>query len=114
MEDVIFFNGGIALHKAIPGTEPALGTKASGGCVRMPGAVANYLYEHLKEAKTSVALPVVKQNGTVATDEAGNIIRVMKNKSVWGELEARSALIIVHSTVVEKVIPLPTWRPENP
>lgn len=111
MEDVIFFNGGIALHKAISGTEPVLGTKASGGCVRMPGAVSAYLYKHLKDAK-SVDLPLVKQDGTAAVDAAGNIIRVSRNKSVWGELDARSVLIIVHSTVTQRPVPIPTPRPE--
>lgn len=118
MNDVIFFNGGIALHRAIPGTEPALGSRASGGCVRLPGAIASYLYTELKAARATTPIPLVKQDGTAAQDAAGNIQRVLKNKSIWGSLDARRALIIVLEKYVEppppppKPVPLPKPRPK--
>ena len=115
MEDVVFFNGGIGLHRAISGTESNLGTKASGGCVRLPGVISTYLFKNLQAAKSSVDLPLVNQDGTVALDEAGNIIRTARNESVWGELDTRSVLIIVHETV--RTIPkslIPRPRPFKP
>jgi lipoprotein-anchoring transpeptidase ErfK/SrfK len=94
MENVTFFNGGIGLHKAIPGTEPLLGTKASGGCVRLPAALAEFLFLNLQEAK-GLPVPVVHQDGTVATDASGNVLRETSHRGEWGTLDAHSALIIV-------------------
>lgn len=108
MDDVVFFNGGIALHKAVPGTETALGKRASGGCVRMPGAVADFLYRNLSQAKTTAPVPLINQNGSVQRDGSGNILRAMKNKSIWGQLDARRVLIIVHEKIT---VPVPTPRP---
>lgn len=94
MENVTFFNGGIGLHKAIPGTEPVLGTKASGGCVRLPAALAEYLFHNFDEAKGD-AVPVVNLDGTVKLDASGAIVREKTHKGDWGKLAARSVLIIV-------------------
>lgn len=40
----IFFDGGIAIHQAPPDTEYALGSRASGGCVRVSRSVASGIY----------------------------------------------------------------------
>ena len=98
MQNATFFNGGIALHKAIPGTEDALGGKASGGCVRLPAALAEYLFHVLDEA-TGKPVPVVRNDGTVETTATGDIVRETVSTSPWGTLEARSALIIVQDQV---------------
>jgi lipoprotein-anchoring transpeptidase ErfK/SrfK len=94
MENVTFFNGGIGLHKAIPGTEPALGSKASGGCVRLPAALAEFLFLNFQDAK-GTPVPVVHIDGTVETDAAGNVSTETVHRGDWGNLEARSVLIIV-------------------
>lgn len=107
MDDVTFFNGGIALHRAITGTEPDLGNRASGGCTRLPGAVAKYLYVNLQAAKGK-PVPQVRQDGSVVVDKNGQIVRETKHKSEWGTLDARSALIIVQNKYVE---PPPAPKP---
>ena len=97
MENAVFFNGAIALHKAIPGTEGMLGQKASGGCVRMPAALAEFLFHNLDQAKGT--LPQVNVDGTLKVDEQGHPIYSNKSTSVWGNLDSRSALIIVMNQV---------------
>ena len=94
MENVTFFNGGIGLHKAIPGTEPVLGSKASGGCVRLPAALAEFLYLNFQQAKGS-PVPVVNIDGTVKTDASGLTVTESTHHGAWGNLEARSVLIVV-------------------
>jgi hypothetical protein len=51
MPFAIFFNGDIALHQAPKGTEGALGTKASGGCIRLPESVASDLFTRVSETQ---------------------------------------------------------------
>jgi len=66
MENAIFFNGPIALHRAIPGTELQLGKKASGGCVRLPGAIADFLYSSIAKTKLEFGrYPVVAKDGSL-------------------------------------------------
>lgn len=96
MEHALFFNVAIALHKAIPGTEGALGSKASGGCVRLPAALAEYIYVNVNAAKGH-PVPAIQKNGEPKLDAAGNIIRETMHKSEWGTTAARSALIVVQS-----------------
>lgn len=99
MEYAMFFNGGIALHKAIPGTEPKLGSKASGGCVRLPAALAEYLFRVFNSEKGYKAMPVVNKDGTVKTDINGEIIYSADTTSVWGTTKAWSTLVIVQNQV---------------
>lgn len=100
MENVIFFNEAIALHKAIPGTEEVLGNKASGGCVRLPAALSEFLFRNVKLAYNDGGVPIVDNAGNVQTDANGNVVLETRHKSIWGEMNARSALIIVKSEVV--------------
>ncbi|MEK7355780.1 MAG: L,D-transpeptidase, partial [Bdellovibrionota bacterium] len=86
MENATFFNGGIALHKAIPGTEPALGGKASGGCVRLPAALAEFLFKSMQQSQGR-PVPVIRVDGTVETDpRTGEIARETTHRSTWGSL----------------------------
>lgn len=98
MENVTFFNGGIGLHKAIPGTEPMLGSKASGGCIRLPAALAEFLFLNFQEAKGS-PVPVVSVDGTVQRDSSGNVVTETIHRGANGSLEARSVLIIVEDEI---------------
>ena len=99
MENAIFFNGPIAMHKAIPGTEWELGEKASGGCVRLSGPLAEYLFINVQAAVASRGVPRISNDGTVALDLNGQTIYKMVNESVWGSMKARSALIIVQNKI---------------
>ena len=99
MENAIFFNRAIALHKAIPGTEDALGEKASGGCVRLPAALAEYLYWNLKTATDNRGVPVVSPDGKPELNANGNVKYSVQSTSIWGTINAISALIIVTDQV---------------
>jgi lipoprotein-anchoring transpeptidase ErfK/SrfK len=101
MENATFFNGGIALHKAIPGTEPVLGEKASGGCVRLPAALAEFLFKSLQQSQGR-PVPVVNPDGTVQVDpQTGDVVRETSHKSTWGTIPAASAIIIVQDKIVQ-------------
>lgn len=97
MENAVFFNDAIAIHKAIPGTEDALGEKASGGCVRLPGALAEFLYLNIQAATDPRGVPDVDNSGNVQVDANGQVIMKTSHASIWGSLPARSALIIVQN-----------------
>jgi hypothetical protein len=102
MEFAMFFNGGIALHKAIPGTEGVLGHKASGGCVRMPAALAEYLFYNIKatQAPKVTKIPLVQPDGRVLVDSSGQYQYSVMAPSIWGKPSAWSALVIVQNTVL--------------
>lgn len=97
MEYAIFFNGGIATHKALPGSEKALGRKASGGCVRMPAALAEFLFDKIGQTRAPgvLKIPQFDVTGMLKTDSVGRPQYSPMTKSVWGEKPAWSALIIV-------------------
>lgn len=99
MENATFFNGGIALHKAIPGTEPVLGEKASGGCVRLPAALAEFLFKSLQQSQGR-PMPVIHPDGTVEVDATGAVVYETKHSSTWGTIPSTSALIIVQDQVL--------------
>lgn len=99
MEYAMFFNGGIALHKAIPGTEGRLGQKASGGCVRLPAALAEFLYRTSSLEQGRARVPVVKPDGSLVLNTSGDMLLSEKTSSVWGETRAWQSLIIVTDQV---------------
>ncbi|MBC7537253.1 MAG: L,D-transpeptidase [Bacteriovorax sp.] len=91
MPFAIFFNGDIALHQAPKGTESALGTKASGGCVRLPGEIASEIFARIEETQGS-RIPKFRVDGTVEVDLKGH----------YAYSDAKfSALIIVKNKVLE-------------
>lgn len=92
MPFAIFFNGGIALHQAPKGTEGALGTKASGGCVRLPGALASDLFYRIQETD-GAKNPRFNTNGTAMLDKDGH--QMYSTKSGF------SALIIVQNKIID-------------
>lgn len=73
----IFFNGGIAVHATTRGHYRELGSRASGGCVRLTKDNAETLFEMVSKAGQGL-VPVVKRNGQVARDSSGNVIREVK------------------------------------
>ena len=92
MPYAIFFNGDIALHEAPKGTESMLGKKASGGCVRLPSALAPELFERVQSVSGS-RIPDFKVDGTIVTDANGNYS--------YREKSGYSTLIIVKNKIVE-------------
>lgn len=70
MPFAIFFNGDIALHQAPRGTEDELGTKASGGCVRLPKTIAEELFNRINEVD-SFKVPNFSVNGTIELNSRG-------------------------------------------
>lgn len=81
MEYSIFFNGGIALHATTPSHYRQLGSRASGGCVRLHKDNAKYLFERVKQEGRGL-VPVINRNGQVARDRRGNVIRAVKWKTL--------------------------------
>lgn len=92
MPFAIFFNGPIALHQAPKGTEGALGTKASGGCIRLPESLAGDLFERIKETN-GARIPRFSVEGKPVLDSAGHLL--------YRDEPGFSALIIVINKIVE-------------
>lgn len=74
MEYAIFFNGGVALHATTPEHFNELGTKASGGCVRMHPDNARWFWNLSLQDKTA-NVPYFTRGGQILKDEQGNIKR---------------------------------------
>lgn len=91
MPFAIFFNGDIALHEAPKGTERELGTKASGGCVRLPKSLSADLFQRIEET-SGVKNPRFTAAGEAMLDEAG--------RQLYANNPGYSALIIVLSKEV--------------
>lgn len=71
MEFAVFFNGGVALHATTPDLYSRLGTRASGGCIRMEYQNAEYIFNRiLAEGKGLV--PYIRRDGSVYKDRRGN------------------------------------------
>jgi lipoprotein-anchoring transpeptidase ErfK/SrfK len=88
MPYAVFFESGIATHQAPGGTENNLGSRASGGCVRMHPSMAPVLYAIVKNAGKGL-VPRIGRNGEVQKTAQGDVIRWQGYKS----------LVIVHNTV---------------
>lgn len=86
MEYAIFFNGGIALHATTPDHYKELGSRASGGCVRMHKSIATWFWNlSLSEGRANV--PYFTRGGQLLRNADGSIKR----------REASGTLIIVTS-----------------
>lgn len=92
MPYAIFFNGGIALHERPRGTQDMLGTKASGGCVRLADTLASDLFSRVQET-TGVKNPRFNVNGTPMLDSEGNVRHA--------ETPAFSTLIVIQNQITE-------------
>lgn len=74
MRWTVFFNGGIALHATTTDHYKELGTRASGGCVRLHATNAEILYRLIQQqGKGSV--PRFLRDGRVYRDDRGEIVR---------------------------------------
>lgn len=88
MPYAVFFESGIATHQAPAGTEPKLGERASGGCVRLHPSTAPKIFAMVKNAGKGL-IPKFKRNGEVAKTAQGDVIR-------W---QGYKTLVIVHNVV---------------
>lgn len=84
MEFSIFFIGGIALHATTPDHYKELGSKASGGCVRMKHEIANWFWD-LSRSIGTARVPAFNTTGQIVRNLNGTIKRQ----------EASGTLIIV-------------------
>ena len=91
MPFAIFFNGGIALHERPNGTQGSLGSKASGGCIRLPEGFAEDLFLRVQET-FGVKNPRFTVEGTAMLDEVGN--------QMYGTRDAYSTLVVVQNKVL--------------
>ena len=62
MPYAVFFSGGIAVHQAPVGTEGKLGTRASGGCVRISEQAAQVVFKTI-QASGSDLVPKFSRDG---------------------------------------------------
>lgn len=77
----VFFNGGIALHQVPAGSEFRLGTRASGGCVRIAAEQAPKIFAMIKAAGKGL-VPLFSRDGSMAKDRKGNVIRKVNYKTL--------------------------------
>lgn len=78
----VFFNDGIAVHQAPNGTEPKLGQRASGGCVRTSAQSAEYIFKKV-EASGKGLVPSFTVNGETVLDESGAIKAKSSYKTIF-------------------------------
>lgn len=101
MPFAVFFDveNGLALHQAYPKYEKYLGGRASGGCVRLAGGIAEDVFNRIALTEGSNA-PLVNKDGTPVLDAEGKV--VYSTRQLWTSPKGRvsnfknySALIIV-------------------
>lgn len=81
MPYAVFFESGIATHQAPAGTEPNLGQRASGGCIRMHPNMAPVIFMAVKNAGTGL-IPVIQRDGTMKKTLRGDAVRTQGYKSL--------------------------------
>lgn len=77
----IFFNGGIAIHEAPANAENKLGTRASGGCVRVSYKVAREIFNLTKDGGIGL-VPTMNRDGSFQYDRKGNVVRKKTYKTM--------------------------------
>ena len=82
MPNAVFFEAGIATHTAPAGTEGKLGSRASGGCVRMHPNDAPVLFKIVQSTAQGL-IPVVTRDGELKKTAAGDVIRKIGNKTLY-------------------------------
>lgn len=78
----VFFEPGIATHQAPAGTEGKLGSRASGGCVRMHPNAAPIIFKTVQNTSPGL-VPLVTITGELKKTAAGDVIRAVKNKTLY-------------------------------
>lgn len=82
----VFFDGGTAIHQAPEGTEGALGSRASGGCVRTSEQSAAFVFAEVNAAGkglipafTQAGQPVLQANGDVKRREGYKTLVIVED-----------------------------------
>ncbi len=88
MPFAVFFESGIATHQAPIGSEGKLGSRASGGCIRMHPNAAPVIFRTVQNTPQGL-VPKVTRAGEIKTTKAGDAIRGIGHKT----------LVIVHNVV---------------
>jgi len=81
MEYSVFFIGGIATHATTPDHYAELGTRASGGCVRLKKESAKLVYDLIIKSGQG-EVPIFTRDGLVSKDLWGNV----KTKKSWNTI----------------------------
>lgn len=81
MPYAVFFEAGIATHQAPAGTEGKLGSRASGGCVRMHPDMAPIIFKTVQNTVQGL-VPVLDRSGEPKKTKAGDTIRAIGNKTL--------------------------------
>lgn len=81
MEYSVFFVGGIATHATTPDHYKELGSRASGGCVRLEKKNAKIVYD-LVLGEGQGEVPVFTRDGKISKDLWGNV----KTKKSWNTI----------------------------
>lgn len=101
MPFAVFFDvdNGLALHQAYPRYEKYLGSRASGGCVRLADGVAEDVFNRIA-LTAGASAPLVNKDGTPVLDAEGKVVYATSQQ--WTSPRGRvsnfknySALIIV-------------------
>ncbi|MBC7740577.1 MAG: L,D-transpeptidase [Bdellovibrionaceae bacterium] len=82
MPFAVFFEAGIATHQAPAGTEGKLGSRASGGCVRMHPNDAPVIFKTVSNTPQGL-IPVIGRDGELKKTPAGDVIRKVGNKTLY-------------------------------
>lgn len=80
MPYAVFFESGIATHQAPAGTEPNLGKRASGGCVRSHPSQAPIVFATVKNAGMGL-VPVINRDGSLKKTKQGDVVRTQGFKT---------------------------------
>ncbi len=72
MDYAVFFNGGIATHAALPPYFKQLGTRASGGCIRLFPEQAKWIFNQIKSSGKGL-VPQFSRTGAPLVDKNGNL-----------------------------------------
>lgn len=68
-----FFKGGIAFHAALPAYFDKLGSRASGGCIRMMPQTAEWLFKAVQHYGKGT-VPAFTRHGGLQRDANGNLV----------------------------------------
>ncbi len=80
MPYAVFFESGIATHQAPAGTEPNLGKRASGGCVRSHPSIAPVIFSAVQKAGSGL-VPVINRDGSLKKTAKGDVVRTQGFKT---------------------------------
>lgn len=73
------YKNGLAMHERPSGTEGMLGSRASGGCTRLPENFAKNFFNQVKSSE-GMTVPKISENGQPELDANGEMIRISEQQ----------------------------------